>query len=77
MDQIKFFEKLVNLVRERKIALNHINQSVDIEFNRLNEWMSPEKLMSQASMPPTINMDISITITDKALKEEIMGIINE
>lgn len=77
MDQIKFFEKLVDLVRERKMALNHINQSVNIEFEKLHEWISLEKLTSIPSMPPTINMDISVTITDKALKDEIMGIIND
>ena len=73
MDQIKFFEKLVDLVRERKIALNYISQHAELEFST---GYSNGKFTSIPTYPASLILDISITITDNVLKDEIMGIIN-
>lgn len=73
MDQVKFFEKLLELVKEKKIALTSTMYRGDQEFT-LNE-QGPMSIFSLPSSPPTVEIDLTIAIKDHVLKKELMGVI--
>ena len=72
MDQVKFFEKLLELVKENKVALNSIVYGGTQDFKtHLNE-QGPMSIFSIPSAPPVVEIDLCISIKDNVLKERLM-----
>lgn len=75
MDQVKFFEKLLELVKENKIALSSIMYGGRQDFNTLLNEQGPMNIFSVPSGPSIVEIDLTISVRDHVLKKELMGVI--
>lgn len=73
MDQVKFFEKLLELVKEKKIGLKYISYGGTQDFNIFEQ--GPMHIFSRPSGPSTVEIDLTLSIKDNVLKESLMDSI--
>jgi hypothetical protein len=72
MDQVKFFEKLLELAKENKIALSSIAYGGTQDFQTHLHEQGPMSIFSLPSSPPVVDIDLNISLKDNVLKERLM-----
>jgi hypothetical protein len=75
MDQVKFFEKLLELVKENKIALSSIMYGGTQNYKTMLHEQGPLEIFSLPAEPPVVEIDLCISLKDNVLKERLMDAI--